>query len=290
MHKPVLLKEVLEILQPKDGGVYVDATFGAGGYTRAILETANCIVHGIDQDKTVEKFYQELKDEFPDRFFFHNTKFSNMLDVIHEKVDGVVFDLGVSTMQLKTPERGFSFNDEGPLDMRMNTNVSITADMIVNSFYEEKIADILYRYGDEHKSRRIARAIVRSRQKKEIKTTIELANIIRSCFPRKYYKTDPATKSFQALRIFINEELQELEKGLDMASKIIREDGRIVVVTFHSLEDKIVKDTFKELDYSGNFKIINKKVIKPTDEEVDSNLSSRSAKLRGIACVNFILP
>jgi 16S rRNA (cytosine1402-N4)-methyltransferase len=284
MHKPVLLNEVLEILQPKDGETYIDATFGAGGYTKAILKSANCKVHAIDQDESVEKFYHEIKQNFPDRIFFHNIKFSNMANAISEQggIDGIVFDLGVSTMQLKTPERGFSFNEDGPLDMRMSDNVSITADMIVNSFYEEKIADILYKCGDEYKSRRIARAIVRERQKKEIRTTTELANIIRSCFPRKYHRIDPATKSFQALRIFVNDELQELENGIRNASTLIKRGGKIITVSFHSLEDRIVKEEFKALQLTGNFQILNKKVIKPTEAEINENLSARSSRLRSI--------
>lgn len=312
MHKPVLLKEVLEVLQPKAGLHYVDATFGAGGYSQAILEinklknnssknnssddnevnndidgnnnAKNCIVHAIDQDHEVLSYFKALQALHAGNIFFYNSKFSYIETILPKNIaiDGIIFDIGVSTMQLKNPSRGFSFLHEGPLDMRMDKRDSINAAMIINSFYEKKLASIIQEFSDERKAKKIASAIVAARQKKLLKTTTDLAEIVRSCFPKWNYKIDPATRTFQALRIFINNELGELAIALNSAAKLLAPGGKIIVITFHSLEDRIVKHKFREWTISGQFRLINKKIITPSREELAENISSRSAKLRAI--------
>ncbi|MDX5462266.1 MAG: 16S rRNA (cytosine(1402)-N(4))-methyltransferase RsmH [Wolbachia endosymbiont of Tetragnatha montana] len=287
-HTPVLLKEMLSLLSPQDGGIYVDATFGAGGYSKAILESANCKVYAIDRDETVTKFYDDLSVRYPDRIKLFIEKFSNIKNLLDsnniEGIDGIVFDIGVSSMQLDNGDRGFSFLHDGPLDMSMDNSSYINASTFVNALREEEIANTIYNYGGERHSRKIARAIVSARKKKTIKTTFELANIVRSVVFRGKSKIDPATRTFQAIRIWVNDELGELEKGIKAASEILSENGKLIVVTFHSLEDRIVKTFFKDLcatDYK-TFSLLNKKVIEASIEEVSANLRSRSAKLRAI--------
>ncbi|MGN7618479.1 MAG: 16S rRNA (cytosine(1402)-N(4))-methyltransferase RsmH [Ehrlichia sp.] len=296
MHTPVLLKEMLDVLCPQDGKVYVDATFGAGGYSQAILNVADCKVYAIDQDEYTEIFYKKLLDEFPGKIHFYVSKFSNMKQILHnaqlEKVDGIVFDLGVSSMQLDNANRGFSFSKEGPLDMRMSSSLNnVNASIFVNTSSEEEIANVIYQYGEEKYSRRIARAIVNSRKKKNIHTTSELASIVRSVVSRsKNHSIDPATRTFQAIRIWVNKELEELEQGIMSASDLLNPGGKIIVISFHSLEDRIVKVMFKSLCDRNitvlkshfEFQLINKKVIRPTFEEISSNPRARSAKLRAI--------
>ncbi|MDD9332059.1 MAG: 16S rRNA (cytosine(1402)-N(4))-methyltransferase RsmH [Wolbachia sp.] len=291
MHTPVLLKEMLSLLLPKDGGVYVDATFGAGGYSKAILESADCKVCAIDRDETVTKFYYDLNTKYSDKIRLFIEKFSNIKDLLSNNdikgIDGVVFDIGVSSMQLDNGNRGFSFMHDGSLDMSMDSFSHVNASTFVNALHEEEIANTIYNYGGERHSRKIARAIVDARKKKLIKTTFELADIIRSVVFRGKSKIDPATRTFQAIRIWVNDELGELEKGIKVASEILNENGKLIVVAFHSLEDRIVKNFFKDLCKSGSadckkFSLLNKKVIKASVEEVNANLRSRSAKLRAI--------
>ncbi|ACT69856.1 16S rRNA (cytosine(1402)-N(4))-methyltransferase RsmH [Neorickettsia risticii] len=282
LHKPVLLSEALKFLAPKNGAVYVDATFGAGGYTRAILSSVDCFVYAIDRDETVKRFFQLIESDFPKRTTFINANFVDIEALLGEvKVDGIVFDLGVSTMQLKVADRGFSFLHEGPLDMRMDRNTILTAETIVNSYTEVKIASIIYQFGEERMSRKIAHAIVDARRKKRITTTSSLAEIVRSCFPKRYYKIDPATKTFQALRIFVNDELGALECGLRTALTMLKVGGRAVVVSFHSLEDRIVKHLFRSVHGNG-FNLLTKKIVVPSRDEVRENPSSRSARMRVI--------
>ena len=242
-HYPVMLPEMLKWLAPKDGGIYVDGTFGAGGYSRAILGAAKCKVFSIDRDPSTEVFAQTLKQEFGDRHVWLAGNFSDMVALLAREgvseVDGVVLDLGVSSMQLDNSERGFSFRNDGPLDMRMSDEGMNAAD-VVNTAEESELADILYYYGEEKQSRRIARAIGRARSLAPITRTGQLAEIIRSTIG-KSGKTDPATRSFQALRIHVNQEFAAIEAGLSAAQKLLRPSGRLVVVTFHSLEDRIVK-------------------------------------------------
>ncbi|WP_265037912.1 MULTISPECIES: 16S rRNA (cytosine(1402)-N(4))-methyltransferase RsmH [unclassified Wolbachia] len=287
-HTPVLLKEMLSLLSPQDGGIYVDATFGAGGYSKAILESADCKVYAIDRDETVTKFYDDLSVRYPDRIKLFIEKFSNIKNLLDsnniEGIDGIVFDIGVSSMQLDNGDRGFSFLHDGPLDMSMDNSSYINASTFVNALREEEIANTIYNYGGERHSRKIARAIINARKKKTIKTTFELADIVRSVVFRGKSKIDPATRTFQAIRIWVNDELGELEKGIKAASEILSENGKLIVVTFHSLEDRIVKTFFKDLCATDckTFSLLNKKVIEASIEEVSANPRSRSAKLRAI--------
>ncbi|WGJ62093.1 16S rRNA (cytosine(1402)-N(4))-methyltransferase RsmH [Wolbachia endosymbiont of Frankliniella intonsa] len=288
-HIPVLLKEMLLQLSPHSGGIYVDATFGAGGYSKAILESADCKVYAIDRDETVTKFYDDLNVKYPDRINLFIEKFSNIKNLLDSNnikgINGIVFDVGVSSMQLDNGDRGFSFLRDGPLNMRMDNYSHMNASTFVNALREEEIANTIYNYGGERHSRKIARAIVNARKKKIIKTTFELADIVRSVVFRGKSKIDPATRTFQAIRIWVNDELGELEKGIKAASEILSENGKLIVVTFHSLEDRIVKTLFKDLCEPGptkTFSLLNKKVIKASAEEINANPRARSAKLRAI--------
>lgn len=292
-HIPVMLQEVLTALKPQKGEVYVDATFGNGGYTRAILETADCKVIALDRDPTVKIRVNEFKNMYGDRFEFRAGQFGDFADLVPEKINGAVFDIGVSSMQLDEAERGFSFSKEGALDMRMSQD-GISAKDIVNSYDEKALADLIYQYGEERKSRQIAKRIAEYRQNKKIETTTELAEIIYSVIHKKFGEIDPATRTFQALRIAVNDELGELSRGLSGAANRLQKNGRLVVVDFHSLEDRIVKNFFKE---NGGKRIrVSKyapelvqdehlfaevsKVIMPTAEECGKNPRARSAKLR----------
>ena len=292
-HIPVMLQEVLTALKPQKGEVYVDATFGNGGYTKAILETADCKVIALDRDPTVKIRVNEFKNMYGDRFEFRAGQFGDFSDLVPEKINGAVFDIGVSSMQLDEAERGFSFSKEGALDMRMSQD-GISAKDIVNSYDEEALADLIYQYGEERKSRQIAKRIAEYRQNKKIETTTELAEIIYSVIHKKFGEIDPATRTFQALRIAVNDELGELSRGLSGAANRLQKNGRLVVVDFHSLEDRIVKNFFKE---NGGKRIrVSKyapelvqdehlfaevsKVIMPTSEECGKNPRARSAKLR----------
>ncbi len=292
-HIPVMLQEVLTALKPQKGEVYVDATFGNGGYTKAILETADCKVIALDRDPTVKIRVNEFKNMYGDRFEFRAGQFGDFADLVPEKINGAVFDIGVSSMQLDEAERGFSFSKEGALDMRMSQD-GISAKDIVNSYDEEALADLIYQYGEERKSRQIAKRIAEYRQNKKIETTTELAEIIYSVIHKKFGEIDPATRIFQALRIAVNDELGELSRGLSGAANRLQKNGRLVVVDFHSLEDRIVKNFFKE---NGGKRIrVSKyapelvqdehlfaevsKVIMPTAEECGKNPRARSAKLR----------
>lgn len=242
-HAPVMLHEMLDWLAPRDNGVYVDGTFGAGGYSRAILKAADCRVYAIDRDPSTRAFADKLAAEFPGRFVWLLGNFSDMMSLLElhgvQGVDGIVLDLGVSSMQLDQAERGFSFRHDGPLDMRMGEGPS-AAD-IVNACSEAELADIFHYYGEENAARRIAAAIVKARAEAPITRTMQLADIIRGVLGGRHGKTDPATRSFQALRIFVNHEFESLETGLRAAEELLAPDGRLVVVSFHSLEDRIVK-------------------------------------------------
>lgn len=296
-HIPVMLNEVLKALNPRDGEIYVDATFGNGGYTEAILKSANCRVIAIDRDPFVLKRAEELKSVYGERFTFVSGTFSQIDNLIQSLVNGVVFDIGVSSMQLDNPERGFSFSKEAPLDMRMS-QAGLSARDIINSMNEHELADLIYKYGEERKSRQIAHAIVLYRTQKPIETTTELAQIIYSVLPKKREQIDPATRTFQAIRIAVNDELQQLKDGLMGALNITLPEGRVVVVDFHSLEDRIVKSFFTENSdkkiHVSRYKIdtlsissesskpfsFASKVILPTEEECTVNPRARSAKLR----------
>ncbi|MDE1152968.1 MAG: 16S rRNA (cytosine(1402)-N(4))-methyltransferase RsmH [Micavibrio sp.] len=304
VHIPVMLDEVLAALQPKDGGVYVDGTFGAGGYTRAILEAADCTVYGIDRDPEAILRAKALKNSkggsFEGRLIPLHGCFGDveaLLDAAGvEAIDGFVLDLGVSSIQLSTPGRGFSFMHDGPLDMRMSLS-GISARDVVNDADEKDLADIIFTYGEERASRAIARKIISARAEKPIETTKELVSVIHSVLPMHGgIKTDTATRTFQALRIYVNDELGELERALDAGERLLKKDGRLVAVSFHSLEDWRVKNFFKEKsgrasntsrhlparpdDAKPSFTLEENNGVKPTDAEIARNARSRSARLR----------
>ena len=278
-HKPVLINEVIESIEPADDKIYFDATFGNGGYSKKILSSSNCKVIAIDRDPSVSSKAKELEEKYKDRFKFIESRFSQIKKVMEElereKVNCFLFDIGVSSMQLDNANRGFSFMKDGPLDMRMS-NTGKTAGELINTIDQNELADILFHYGDERNSRRIARSIINYRNKKEIKSTLELADIIKKNNTNFKSKINPATKTFQALRMFINNELEELHSGLNQALNLLSIAGKICVVTFHSLEDRMVKNFSKALGSSVKVE----KVIKPSDDEVRLNPRSRSAKLR----------
>jgi 16S rRNA (cytosine1402-N4)-methyltransferase len=291
-HQPVLLKEVIANLKPEKDGTYLDGTFGAGGYSRAILEAVQCNLFAIDRDESAKKFAEKLTKNFPDHFVFLPGKFSESERLLNEqdapKLDGMVFDIGVSSMQLDDRSRGFSFDSEAKLDMRMDQNSFPSAFEVVNESSEKELAQIIKEFGDEPKARQIAKKIIAARAVKPITTCQDLAQIVRSLY-YGYSKTDPSTRTFQALRIFVNQELEELKAALASSLTLLKKGGRLVVVSFHSLEDKIVKDAFKEISTNndtsnnyGSFERINKKVIAPSYKEVRKNPRSRSAKLRGL--------
>lgn len=302
-HFPVMLPEVLMALSPQNGEVYVDATFGNGGYSEAILNSADCKVIALDRDPDVLARSVELKVKYGDRFEFRAGQFGDFADLVTENINGAVFDIGVSSMQLDEAERGFSFSKDAPLDMRMSQN-GVTAADLVNTLSESELADIIYNYGEERKSRQIAHRIIEYRKIKPISGTKELADIICSVVKNSSGGINPATRTFQALRIAVNNELEELSKGLYGAAKRLVIGGRLVVVDFHSLEDRIVKNYFK--DNSAKSKHVSKyaqhkveddrmlfgfcsKVILPSEEELKINPRSRSAKLRYAIKKNYIM-
>lgn len=283
-HIPVLLNEVITSLSPKDGAIYFDGTFGGGGYSRAILESANCKVIACDRDPFVKEIAANLSEKYKNRFEFFHNKFSEIKSIIesskNEKVDGIVLDLGISNFQISNSERGFSFKLNGPLDMSMGLCEENALD-ILHKYSEKELADIIYLYGEEPFSRKIAKAIKMNLGK--IESTEDLANIVRKSV-KKTGKIDPATKTFQALRIFVNNELGELEKILQESVELLNPGGKIIIVSFHSLEDRIIKRFFKSLTVKNDsrFHLLNKKPIIPSEKEIIANPKSRSAKLRGI--------
>lgn len=299
-HTSVLLTEVLENLKPKDGETYLDGTFGAGGYSRAILESAQCKLYAIDRDENAKKFADKLSEKFGDRFVFLAGKFSESEELLKEqnvtKLDGMVFDIGVSSMQLDCKDRGFSFDSEAKLDMRMDQKSFPSAYEIVNEASEKELAQIIKEFGDEPKARQIAKRIIAARAAKPITSCRDLAEIVRSLYPG-YSKTDAATRTFQAFRIAVNQELDELKSALAASVTLLKKGGRLVVVSFHSLEDAIVKNFLKEesglsqtfsryqpiispKESPKNFQIITKSAVSPTEEEVAANPRARSAKMR----------
>ncbi len=290
VHKPVLLSEMLSSLNPQAGGVYVDATFGGGGYTRAILDAQlSCTVVAIDRDPAALVRAQAFKTDYPDNFHFVQGCFSDIDNLLipYAPVDGIVFDFGVSSYQLDEAERGFSFRFDGPLDMRMS-QTGITAADVVNTYSAENIAQILWSYGEEPRSRKIAKAIVEARSLKPLTTTLELANIVRQIV-RRTDGLDPATLTFQGLRIFVNNELIEIDKVLRKCLPLLHIGGRIVTVTFQGLEDRLVKNWFRDHRHGQSahpslaIEALFKKPLSPNFEEVKSNPRSRSGKLRAFS-------
>jgi 16S rRNA (cytosine1402-N4)-methyltransferase len=289
-HYPVLLTEIISIITPQYGGTFIDCTFGQGGYTKRILNFENTKVIALDRDLESLKRAEEVQNEFEDRFLFKNIKFSelNNLKLKNENIKGIIFDLGYSYTQIKDPKKGLSFETVGELNMKMGIN-DFSAKEVINKLDEKELAQVFKFFGDEKDSNRIAHNVVEDRATREI-TTEELVRIIESSKRRKNQKMHSATKVFQALRIFVNKEISELIN----AAKVVKKDGVIAVVTFHSLEDKIVKYFFKSLSENKSvsrympkgeekinlFKSINKKPIIPSEKEIKENPPSRSAKLR----------
>ena len=282
-HTPVLVEEVLQWLEVKPDGIYVDATLGAGGHSAAIAQK---LVSGklisLDQDERALELARENLKPWKDRVTLVKSAFSRIAEVAHElgipKVDGVLADLGVSSMQLDQSARGFSFREAGPLDMRMDAEGELTADEIVNQWSEKEIADLLYREADEHDSRRIAKAIVRARP---LRDTAHLATTVAGA--RKQWgrqRLHPATKTFLALRIAVNREMEELGQFLSRTPATINPGGRWVVLSYHSREDRLVKHAFQEGERAGTLRVLTRHVIQPSEAEQANNPRSRSAKLR----------
>jgi 16S rRNA (cytosine1402-N4)-methyltransferase len=296
-HIPVLGREAVEMLGPRDGGIYVDATFGAGGYSRAILDIPGTRVIGIDRDRSAVAGGFDLVDRSGGRLTLVEDKFSNLAGICAtqgiDAVDGVVMDVGVSSMQLDEAERGFSFRLGGPLDMRMGHDGPTAADVIARAS-EADLANIIYIFGEERHSRGVARAIVAARKEAPITTTRALAEIVAKVVWSKPGEIHPATRTFQGLRIFVNGELDELHLALSAAERLLKPGGRLVVVSFHSLEDRIVKNFFAERGKAGggsrhlpdiaqaapSFQILTRRPVTAGDDEISANPRARSAKLR----------
>ena len=305
-HVSVMLDEVLATLAPRDGGVYLDGTFGGGGYTNGILERAKCTLWAIDRDPEAIERGASLVARFPGRLHLLLGQFGDMAALLDQagvtELDGIVLDLGVSSFQIDDPDRGFSFRLDGPLDMRMGKHGTSAADL-VNTLPERDLADVLYELGEERASRRIAHAIVAARLEAPIETTGRLAEIIRSVLPPDRSGNHPATRSFQALRIKVNDELQQIEDALEQAVRLLSPCGRLVVVAFHSLEDRIVKRFMTQAagrtgapsrhDPAGlmtreapKFRLLTARALRPGAEETNQNPRSRSARLRALERLN----
>ena len=292
-HVPVLLKEAIDFLAVRRGGTYIDATVGLGGHSLEIAKRLGAPGHliGLDKDpKALEiaksvlsrtsHVAREAAEGWPEIELIHGSFADLAHDERRETHDGILADLGVSSLQFGDPARGFSFQAEGPLDMRMNPMSEPTAEQVVNQFDERELADLIYKFGEERRSRRIARAIVRSRP---ILTTAQLAAVISTAarpMNQAERRIHPATRTFQALRIFVNRELDDLRKLLEAAPQLLKPGGRLVIISFHSLEDRIVKDAMREGAKLGKYKLLTKKPVTPSDEEIASNPRARSAKLR----------
>lgn len=294
-----MLAEMLAAIAPRDGASYVDGTFGAGGYSRAILEAADCSVCAIDRDEDAVALGRAMEQAYPSRFTILCGRFGDMLSLLHrhgvERVDGVVLDLGVSSMQLDRPQRGFSFRADGPLDMRMSQSGPSAAD-VVNGLEERALAEIIRDLGEERFARRVARAIVEARHLAPITRTEQLAEIVRRAVPRAKDGIDPATRTFMALRLHVNDELGEIDRGLQAAEKLLVAGGRLVVISFHSLEDRRVKHFMRTRSRGSHgvsryvpqpgaapmptFKLAQRRALAPGEDEIRSNPRARSARLR----------
>ena len=295
-HYPVLLEELISVITPQHGGTFIDCTFGQGGYSKEILNYKNTKVIAFDRDIKSKKKADQFNKKFENRFLFKNKRFSEIgnLKLKNENIKGIIFDLGYSYSQIKDPEKGLSFNSKGKLNMKMGIN-DFSAKEVINDLSSEELTKIFKFFGEEHEAKRIVKKILTERKKKEIDTPL-LVEIIEKTKIKKNFRNHSATKIFQALRIFVNKEISELINGLIAASKILKKDGVLAVVTFHSLEDKIVKYFLKNLSENKSvsrytpipkinsietlFKMPEKKPKKPSLKELNENLSSRSAKLR----------
>ncbi len=297
-HQPVLYDEIIHALAPHSEGRYVDCTVGAGGHASGILKTSapGGYLLGLDRDLQILEYARARLAQFAGRFELVHGSFTWLAEQVRERgwlsVDGLLIDLGVSSLQLDRPDRGFSFRSDGPLDMRFDQSAPITAEELVNGLGETELADLIYRYGDERKSRSIARAIARERP---VRTTHQLADIVRRAVRGKRGRIHPATRTFQALRIAVNGELDALSAVLPQAVEVLRPGGRMAIISFHSLEDRLVKNFFREssrdcicppaqpictCDHSASIKLIGKRPVRPSEEEARINPRARSARLR----------
>ena len=285
MHTPVMVDEVDAHLEPSRGGVYVDCTVGMGGHARRMLDAGATRVIGIDRDPDALAQAGEALRAYGDRVSLVHSDYRNLVGVLDaggiDVVDGVLADLGVSSMQLDAPDRGFSFRRDEPLDMRMDRSSGATAADMLAAVDERALADVIYEFGEERHARRVARAIVEAGRTRRIETTGRLADIVRKAVPRKgYSRIDPATRTFQAIRIWVNRELEDLDGFLTRAAGRLAPAGRLVVITFHSLEDRVVKHTLRTLQANGALTIRTKRPQVPTEAEIERNPRARSAKLR----------
>ena len=295
LHYPVLLNEVINIITPQNGGTFIDCTFGQGGYSKKILEYPNTKVIAIDRDKNSLHIASDLKKKFEDRFSFHNIKFSQIKDLnLKDEIKGIIFDLGYSLNQIKDLSTGLSFDSEGELNMKMGLN-DFSAKDVINKLDQKELEQIFKYFGEEKNSKLISKKIALERQKKNLDTQ-DLVNIVKRVKKKHYTKTNPATKVFQALRIFVNKEISELSKSLEASASIVSQNGIVLTVSFHSLEDKICKFFFNYLSKQDkvsrylpekkttkkSFSLITKKPVTPSSQELKLNPPSRSAKLRAI--------
>ena len=297
-HIPVMVPEILKYLEVSSGGRYIDCTLGEGGHTKSLLEASNPggEVLGIDADHEAIEVSKNRLEEYGERFIYDNSNFKNIKKIAMKSkfvpCHGILFDLGVSSLQLDKESRGFSFRRKAPLDMRFSINQTLTAQDVLNTFSESEISDILYQYGEERQSRKIAKLIIENRP---LSNADELSDLIKKNIRQTNYKINPSTKTFQALRIYINEELNSLSQALEQSLEILGVGGRMAVISYHSLEDRIVKNFFKkeskycicppnipecDCEHFPKLKIITKKPVSPSQSEIDANKRSRSAKLR----------
>ena len=288
MHEPVMVAEVLEQLAPERGGIFVDCTVGFGGHTRALLETGASRVVAVDRDRDAIDRAAAALEPYASKVDLVHADYRQLDEVLEARditvVDGILADLGVSSMQLDEPGRGFSFRRDEPLDMRMDRTSGPTAAEVLDGADERTLADVIHEFGEERHARRIARALVEARTGRPIRTTGQLAEVVRRAVPRRgYSRIDPATRTFQAIRIWVNRELDGLDAFLTQAARRLRPEGRLAVIAFHSLEDRIVKHTFRALQAAdGGFTIRTKRPIVPSEAEVERNPRARSAKLRAV--------
>ena len=297
-HIPVMVPEILKYLEVSSGGRYIDCTLGEGGHTKSLLEASNPggEVLGIDADHEAIEVSKNRLEEYGERFIYENSNFKNIKKIAMKSkfvpCHGILFDLGVSSLQLDKESRGFSFRRKAPLDMRFSINQTLTAQDVLNTFSESEISDILYQYGEERQSRKIAKLIIENRP---LSNADELSDLIKKNIRQTNYKINPSTKTFQALRIYINEELNSLSQALEQSLEILGVGGRMAVISYHSLEDRIVKNFFKkeskycicppnipecDCEHFPKLKIVTKKPVSPSQSEIDANKRSRSAKLR----------
>ena len=292
LHEPVMTREVLAFLQPEKGGVFVDCTVGMGGHALALLEAGATRVIGLDRDPAALRIAAETLSRYRDRVELVHSDYRAIAQVLEargiERVDGTLTDMGMSSYQLEAAGRGFSFQRDDPLDMRMDTTSGLTAADVLRGADESDIADAIYRFGEERFSRRIARAIVQARELVPIETTAQLATIVRRAIPRQgFSRIDPATRTFQAIRIWVNRELEEIDTFLRSVAQRLKTGARLVAITFHSLEDRIVKHTLRALAPrdGGPLRILTKKPVTAQPDELERNPRARSAKLRAAESV-----